>query len=283
MERFINGSNDYFFKKLLSRKEKCGRLLSLILNEEIKLESIEYDITSYKTELLAKESRLDVVINYLDKSIDIEMQKNKTSYSFYSRADYYLYQLAIKSLKQGEGNYSKLKKVIGIWFTNFTINESEELIQVFELKSQEGIKDPYIKNIFINLTKINKCDNIELKKWLTLFIGDEEDMKELIKDENKDISESAEFIFSWNKTEEEKYLAMKREETIMEQNSIRELGEIEGMKKGMEKGIKQGMKQGSQQAKIEMVKKMYEKGLDLELISSCSELPIEKVLEIIKD
>ena len=66
MERFINGSNDYFFKKLLSRKEKCGRLLSLILNEEIKLESIEYDITSYKTELLAKESRLDVVINYLD-------------------------------------------------------------------------------------------------------------------------------------------------------------------------------------------------------------------------
>ena len=271
MERFINGSNDYFFKKLLSRKEKCGRLLSLILNEEIKLESIEYDITSYKTELLAKESRLDVVINYLDKSIDIEMQKNKTSYSFYSRADYYLYQLAIKSLKQGEGNYSKLKKVIGIWFTNFTINESEELIQVFELKSQEGIKDPYIKNIFINLTKINKCDNIELKKWLTLFIGDEEDMKELIKDENKDISESAEFIFSWNKTEEEKYLAMKREETIMEQNSIRELGEIEGMKKG------------SQQAKIEMVKKMYEKGLDLELISSCSELPIEKVLEIIKD
>ncbi len=165
----------------------------------------------------------------------------------------------VVQLKQGEENYSKLKKVIGIWFTNFTINESEELIQVFELKSQEGIKDPYIKNIFINLTKINKCDNIELKKWLTLFIGDEEDMKELIKDENKDISESAEFIFSWNKTEEEKYLAMKREETIMEQNSIRELG------------------------KIEMIKKMHEKGLDIELISSCSELPIEKVLEIIKE
>ena len=275
MERFINGSNDYFFKKLLSRKEKCGRLLSLILNEEIKLESIEYDITSYKTELLAKESRLDVVINYLDKSIDIEMQKNKTSYSFYSRADYYLYQLAIKSLKQGEENYSKLKKVIGIWFTNFSINESEELIQVFELKSQEGIKDPYIKNIFINLTKKNKCDNIELKKWLTLFIGDEEDMKELIKDENKDISESAEFIFSWNKTEEEKYLAMKREETIMEQNSIRELGEIEGMKKGMEKG--------SQQAKIEMVKKMYEDNMPLELIVKYSGLSIEEIKSIMDE
>lgn len=266
MERFINGSNDYFFKKLLSKKEKCGSLLSLILNEEIKLESIEYDITSYKTELLAKESRLDVVINYLDKSFDIEMQKNKTSYSFYSRADYYLYQLAIKSLKQGETNYSRLKKVIGIWFTNFSINESEELIQVFELKSQEGIIDPHIKNIFINLTKINKCDNIELKKWLTLFIGDEEDMKKLIEDENKEISESAEYIFSWNKTEEEKYLAMKREETIMEQNSIRELGEIEGIKK----------------TKIEMVKRMYEDNMPLELIVKYSNLTIEEIKQIIK-
>ena len=107
MKRFINGSNDYFFKKLLSRKEKCGRLLSLILNEEIHPEYIEYDITSLKTELLAKESRLDIAINYLDKSIDIEMQKNKTSYSFYSRADYYLYQLAMKSLKEGENNYEE--------------------------------------------------------------------------------------------------------------------------------------------------------------------------------
>ena len=105
-----------------------------------------------------------------------------------------------------------------------------------------------------NLTKTNKCDNMELTKWLTLFTGDEEDMKELIKDENKEISESASFIFSWNKTEEEKYLAMKREETLIEKNSIRYDGELEGVEK----------------TKKEIVKRMYLDNIPLNLIAKYS-------------
>ena len=90
-------------------------------------------------------------------------------------------------------------------------------------------------------------------------------MKELIKDENKEISESASFIFSWNKTEEEKYLAMKREETLIEKNSIRYDGELEGVEK----------------TKKEIVKRMYLDNIPLNLIAKYSDLSIEEVNEII--
>ena len=79
-------------------------------------------------------------------------------------------------------------------------------------------------------------------------------------------------------------------ETI-EQNALYEqtygVGYRRGIEEGIEEGICQGIEQGIEQGiasnKKEMVINMYKKGLDLSLISECTNLNLEEVKEIIEN
>ena len=67
-------------------------------------------------------------------------------------------------------------------------------------------------------------------------------------------------------------------ETI-EQNALYEQTYGVGYRRGIEEGIEEGI--ASKQK--EMVINMYKKGLDLSLISECTNLNLEEVNEIIKE
>ena len=78
-------------------------------------------------------------------------------------------------------------------------------------------------------------------------------------------------------------------ETI-EQNALCEqtygVGYRRGIEEGIEEGICQGIEQGIEQGiasnKKEMVINMYKKGLDLTLISECTNLDLDEVNKIIE-
>ena len=57
----------------------------------------------------------------------------------------------------------------------------------------------------------------------------------------------------------------------------------EGIEQGIEKGIEQGFEKGIEQNKIEVILKAHKAGLAVELISSLVDLPVEKVLAILKE
>ena len=55
----------------------------------------------------------------------------------------------------------------------------------------------------------------------------------------------------------------------------------EGLAEGIEKGIEQGIEQGAEQTKIETAKNMINKNIPPETIAECTELPLEKVQELL--
>ena len=60
---------------------------------------------------------------------------------------------------------------------------------------------------------------------------------------------------------------------LAEIDEFRELGHEEGLKEGLEKGKQEGTKQ----TKEETAKKMLQEGLDISIISRCTDLSIEEV------
>ncbi len=51
----------------------------------------------------------------------------------------------------------------------------------------------------------------------------------------------------------------------------------EAREKGLEQGIEQGLEQGEKKAKIETAKLMLAKGIEIKIISECTNLPIEEI------
>ncbi|MBO5116148.1 MAG: hypothetical protein J6C25_01455, partial [Treponema sp.] len=54
----------------------------------------------------------------------------------------------------------------------------------------------------------------------------------------------------------------------------------EGLAEGIEQGIEQGFEQGAEQKAIETAKNMIHKNISLETIAECTDLPLEKVIQL---
>ena len=56
----------------------------------------------------------------------------------------------------------------------------------------------------------------------------------------------------------------------------------QGIEQGIKEGIKEGIKKGNEQAKIDMVKKMLEENVDIDIITKVSGLTKEEITELNK-
>lgn len=59
-----------------------------------------------------------------------------------------------------------------------------------------------------------------------------------------------------------------------------EEGKKEGIKEGIEQGIEKGLEKGIKQGKIEIAKNMLNDGINIEMISKYTKIPIEKIKEL---
>ena len=108
----------------------------------------------------------------------------------------------------------------------------------------------------------------KLEQWLWLIVGKESEVKEAEK-ENEEIKKVVEILERTSSDEQARELYDLRMKAICDQN--------DAIDYATEKGREDGIKVGEQENSKKIAKKMLEKGLDIELISSVTGLKEEEI------
>ena len=160
--------NDFIFAKIMSNKDNCKRLLELILEKKISyVETVDYQKT-IKSLIDAKGVRLDVYVkDDEEKSYDIEVQVAHEK-NIAKRARYYGSMIDNDLLYVGD-DYSELSESFIIFICPFDILGKGEYKYVFRtacLETGDALDDGLTK-IFINTKAKDKCENKELREFLS--------------------------------------------------------------------------------------------------------------------
>ena len=265
-----NLTYDEIFKGSFSYPDTATKLVNVILNENID----EKDVTITSSELFGesiemKTSLFDVRLKVADiYDIDLEMQKYKPySYSLIDRLVYYLGKMISLSVKEGETYQGKI--CISIIFINFPLEGYNKCVNEVTFKNDNNISVSKHKIILIDLTKKDKCDKVELSKWIRLitstdvlsFKGEDEIMDKVIE---KVLDMNADDFVQARLMSREKYLRDHMSNEVWK-------------KKQLEEASKQGLEQGIKQSKLEIAKNMKDMGLDVEVISKATSLSVEEI------
>ena len=160
--------NDFIFAKIMSNKDNCKYLLELILEKKISyIETIDYQKT-IKSLIDAKGVRLDVYVkDDEEKSYDIEVQVAHEK-NIAKRARYYGSMIDNDLLYVGD-DYSELSESFIIFICPFDILGKGEYKYIFRtacLETGDALDDGLTK-IFINTKAKDKCENKELREFLS--------------------------------------------------------------------------------------------------------------------
>ena len=160
--------NDFIFAKIMSNKDNCKHLLELILEKNISyIETVDYQKT-IKSLIDAKGVRLDVYVkDDEEKSYDIEVQVAHEK-NIAKRARYYGSMIDNDLLYVGD-DYSELSESFIIFICPFDILGKGEYKYVFRtacLETGDALDDGLTK-IFINTKAKDKCENKELREFLS--------------------------------------------------------------------------------------------------------------------
>ena len=160
--------NDFIFAKIMSNKDNCKHLLELILEKKISyVETVDYQKT-IKSLIDAKGVRLDVYVkDDEEKSYDIEVQVAHEK-NIAKRARYYGSMIDNDLLYVGD-DYSELSESFIIFICPFDILGKGEYKYVFRtacLETGDALDDGLTK-IFINTKAKDKCENKELREFLS--------------------------------------------------------------------------------------------------------------------
>ncbi len=215
--------------------------------------------------------RSDTVFEVGNYIINVEMNQNK-NYDFLEdkiRYVNYLYN------KYFDGKHKRMDyTIIQVHINNFDCCEKE--VEYVYLKNQKGIVTPKIKIIIYNLVKLKRkyYNNFTLSKLeklllvlklsanmekLKKFLEDDEFMRELEKEKKffQDVMEGFAKEFDYDEELEGKRMAEIRTARI--------------------DGIEEGISQGSSRKQREMVAKMLNEKVPLDLISKISDMSITEL------
>lgn len=161
------------------------------------------------------------------------------------------------------------------------------LTDVFEVHI---IELPKIKRLMKNC-KISEEEK-ELAKWIKFLLNPEE-LGEMDMNENKELKKAKTELDNLQKDEYEQRMAELRMKHIMDSKAIEDYGYDKGLEEGLkqgieqgiEEGIKEGLKQGIEQgkeegeknAKIEIARKLLQKGKNIEEIMELTNLKREDI------
>ena len=138
----------------------------------------------------------------------------------------------------------------------------------------------YLELHIIELPKIHKLKekekNNELIKWMYFLENPESKKVDEYMKENKGIKEAKEKLETMSEDERMQILADLRLKAIMDEKAAKRLAYEEGI----ESGVKDGIKQGKTQQKLEIAKRMKEKGIDIEYIKDITGLTEEEIKKL---
>lgn len=283
--------NDYVFKKIFGKignENITKNFLNSILETKIESVNLEGNTILEKDLLDDKIGILDIKAK-LDNEIlcDIEMQVLNYK-DIDKRIMFYWSKLYSSSIKSGQ-NYNSLKKTISILIANF---EMKNLTSIPKGHTEWKIREKkfpqiVLTNVFelhiIELPKIkrqlNKMNLVEeekeLLKWIKFLINPK-GLGESEMGENEALKKAKEEFDNIQNDEYEQRMAELRMKHIMDTKAIEEYG----YDKGLEDGLKQGIDEGIKQEKIQIAKKLLEKGRSIEEIMELTDLKKEDIEKI---
>ena len=276
-EKRLNLKNDVIFKTFFSRKGNEKFLidfLSALLKIEIKNIKIMGEVTLEQLAKDEKGGRIDIQAELNNGIvIDIEMQMEDEK-NIEERTTYYAAKILSKETKKGT-EYKNIKQVIMINILNYEMLGFDEYISetvtvLDKHREYEVIKG--VKWYFIELPKFRKIEpdmNEKLNQWLAFIDDYDKELVKVAKGKNKTLKEAGIEMNYLTGDEEVRRLAELREKWEMDYNS----GIGNARREGKEEGIKEGIKE----TKLEVVKKMKEEKLPVELIIKITGLTKEEI------
>lgn len=280
-------TDDYIFKRVFAfegNESALKDLLEAILNKDIKTVTIKNpEIIPYEKD--EKRGLLDIKAETDDGTIlDIEMQMEDEKNTD-ERGTQYLGKMITEQLKKGD-KYSKLKKSIVIFITNYNFLKRNSYHSVGKMKFEETLKEEYVemgyeeedqiasKYIefhYIELPKYKRKEPskfTKLDQWMCIFTQNEEGI-EMAEKENKEIKRAIDTLdfISEDPKERERHnsIVMAEYNRLTSEHNFFEAGVEEGIEKNKEK----------------TAKAMLKKKIPIETIIEITELTREEIEKLI--
>ncbi len=302
--KYLDPKNDIAFKKIFG-SEKNKDILIHFLNDILcsfkknPIVDVEFLPTILNPETARQKlSMVDVLCKDKEGAkYIIEMQVDYYK-EFEKRAQHYAARIYSEQAKVGS-KYHNLKEVIFIAIADYVIfpkkpHYKSDHIILDKTTHEHDLKDLYFT--FIELPKFKKSKeeltSIE-EKWCYFFKHAHEttgaDLKKIIG--NDSIIKRAYTAlnqFHWNENELRDYQDMNR--VIMDNMAIldhkMDVGEARGEKKGLKKGMKKGLKKGEaiglKKGKMELVKRLLQDGVEMDVIALSADLSKEQIEDLQK-
>ena len=261
---------DNFIKSTLKFINDDTNLNNIRINSEVSLEKIK---------IKDKSIRLDIIAEYEEKIVCIEMQ-NKNLGDIYERARFYASKVEAHNLSKSE-KYTDLKPLTMIIILNYVpedLKDTKILQNLITIDSFNNNRDINwgLKYIFIFLPKLKEVRNENLNndffKWLKFLEYNDMEVIEHMAKENNFIKDAQNEMFVLTAEQEEKNWQRFRENYLIE----RKFDRAEFFKEGEKKGKKLGFRE----AIIDFAKKMLAENYNIQEIINLTGLSEKEVNEL---
>ncbi len=291
---------DWAMKRLLRSKanfEILEGFLSELLGEDIRiLEILESE--SNKESKRDKFNRVDLKVkNTKGEIVIIEVQFDR-EFDYLQRMLYGTSRVITEHQKEGD-SYAKLVKVISVNILYFDLGHGTDYIyhgttsfvgihdhDTLQLdihqKTQYGksqIFDIYPEYYLIKVNNFNRIATTSLDEWI-YFLKNEE-----IKDEfkAKGIQKAKKSFSLLSMSDEERRAYTRYQDSLRDEASYVETnyyfakmeGKEEGIGEGIQQGIEIGIEQGIEKGKLDVAKRLVEKGMSAEEAAVVAGIPVE--------
>ena len=315
-EKLLSLTNDYIFKRTFGYKESWSItkvLLRDVLQDNITKVELDNQTITEKELMDDKVGIMDIKA-VLNENIecDIEMQV-VNQHNIEKRILFYWAKMYTKSIKEGN-QYTDLRKSICVLFADFELDglhEIKKYLTKWNIREEEYrnvVLTDVLELVIIELPKYfkyaEKEKRVNMNLWLEFLKNPEvrimvnEGDSESIKETKQAISEAQEKLEEISKDEHERYLAELREKYIRDQFAVQEYGYVkgkeagrsegraegraEGRVEGRAEGRAEGRKIGEREEKMQIAKKMLEKGMAKEEIIELTGIQIDELEQLDK-
>ena len=290
-------TDDYIFKRVFAfegNESVLKDFLEAILRKDIKKVTIKNpEIIPYEKD--EKRGLLDIKAETDDgMALDVEMQM-KDKKNTEERGVQYLGNMITSQLQVGD-DYTKLKKSIVIFITNYNFLKRNSYHSVGKMKfdetleeyvdmgykEEEQIASKYIEFHYIELPKYKKKEPskfTKLDQWMCVFTQRKEEIM-LAEKENKEIKKAMNTLdfISEDPKERERHnsIIMAEYNRLTSEHNFFEAGVEEGIEKGIEKGKEEGKKE----ERKEIAKKLLKIRIPIEQIIETTGLTKQEIEEL---
>ncbi len=269
-------TNDYMFGRIFGVNKNTDLLRDLLeaILPEIKIKKLEVNKQVPVERQLIKDKLgiMDILAtlnNGIKVNIEVQVKDFKNTID---RSVFYHAGVYHDSLQEGQ-DYIEIPKTIGIWILNFDLFDDDgPFHDISRLKRdyENKLLTDKCELHYIQLPKFKrKCKRIstKLEQWLTFFIN--ENLEEIKSMDNELVQKAEEELEYLNSDEEAQRLAYLREKAIRD--------EAAAMAGAYNRGKEEGREEGQKENKIQIAKKMLEKGISTEDIIEITNLTKEEI------